>query len=155
MADKPPLLGQVRFGRIIPANGAANDAVQALEGLQIRFEVKRSGANERRRGFYWVMLDVAAEALTDATGFKWDQELLHTELKRRLELGESFKTPSGHTVFKPRSTSNRAMTENERARWTDRCAGVLSHWLNVEVTQLMDEARARNGGVDDGERKAA
>lgn len=156
--DKPPLLGKVSFGRIVPANGAATDAVSALEGMTIRFEVKKSGANERRRGFYFVMLDVAAEALTDATGFKWDQELLHAELKRRLELGESFKTPSGHTVFKPRSTSNRAMTENERARWTDRCAGVLSHWLGVEVTTLMDESRARNGGVgpgDETERKAA
>lgn len=148
MADKPPLLGKVVLGRIVPANGAATEALRACEGLGVRFEIKRSGANERRRGFYWVMLDVAAEALTDATGFHWDQELLHNELKRRLELGDTFTTPSGHTVFKPRSTSNRAMNEAERAHWVDRCASVLSHWLGVEVTELMDEARARNGGID-------
>ncbi len=153
--EKPPLLGKVQFGRIVPANGAANEALRATEGLSIRFEIKRSGANERRRGFYWVMLDVAAEALTDATGDPWDQELLHDEMKRVLKLGQTFKTPSGREVFKKQSTSNRAMPENERARWTDRCANVLSHWLGVEVTALMDEARARNGGQDDERRHAA
>ena len=91
------------------------------------------------------MLDVAAEALTDATGFVWDQELLHGELKRRLDLGQSFTTPSGHRVFKAQSTSNRAMNEPERARWTDRCANVLSHWIGCEITQLMDETRRREG----------
>lgn len=144
MSDSPPLLFAPRFGALHPVNTAAREAVKALTG-ECRVEIKRSGANERRRGFYWVMLDVAAEALTDATGFAWDQELLHNELKRRLELGDTFKTPRGHTVFKPRSTSNRAMTEPERARWTDRCANVLSHWLGCEIAELMDEARRRNG----------
>ncbi len=144
MSDKPPLIFRPEFGRLAPANGAAREAVKALVG-ECRVEIKRSGANERRRGFYWVMLDVAAEALTDATGFVWDQETLHNELKRRLELGETFTTPSGHTVFKPQSTSNRAMTEDERARWTTRCANVLSHWLQCEIKQLMDETRRRNG----------
>lgn len=146
MSEKPPLLGKVQFGRIIPANGPARDALAAAEGLTIRFEVKRSGANERRRGFYWVMLDVAADALTDRTGFKFDPELLHDTLKQRLGLGETFRTPSGHTIFKPQSTSNRAMTEVDRARWTDRCAATLSQWLEVEVSELMDEANARTGG---------
>lgn len=155
MADKPPLLGKVVLGRLVPANGAATDALRACEGLGVRFEIKRSGANERRRGFYWVMLDVAAEALTDATDFHWDQELLHDELKRRLGLGEEFVTPSGHRVFKKRSTSNRAMTEAERARWTDRCGNALSFWLGVEVTELMDEARARNGGIGPGDERQA
>lgn len=145
MSDKPPLLFVPRFGALHPANSAAREAVKALGSLQCRAEIKRSGANERRRGFYWVMLDVAAEALTDVTGFAWDQELLHNELKRRLELGETFTTPSGHKVFKKQSTSNAAMTEPERARWTDRCANVLSHWLKCEVSELMDEARRRNG----------
>jgi len=139
-------LFEVKFGALHPVNSAAREAVKAVTG-QCRVEIKRSGANERRRGFYWVMLDVAADALTDATGFVWDQELLHKELKRRLELGESFTTPSGHKVFKPQSTSNRAMTEPERARWTDRCANVLSHWLQCEISELMNEARRRSGDL--------
>lgn len=145
MSDNPPLLFQARFGALHPVNSAAREAVKALGGLQCRVDMKRSGANEQRRGFYWVMLDVAAEALTDMTGFPWDQELLHGELKRRLELGDTFTTPSGSKVFKARSTSNRAMTEPERARWTDRCANVLSHWIGCEITELMNEARRRNG----------
>lgn len=145
MADKPPLLFRVEFGRLAPVNTAASEAVKAIPAGNVRVEIKRTGSNEARRSFYWVMLDVAAQALTDATGFAWDQELLHNELKRRLELGDTFVTPSGSKVFKPKSTSNRAMTEPERARWVDRCANILSHWLNVPIVDLMDETRRRTG----------
>ena len=151
-SDKPPLLAKVQFGRLVPANGPARDAIKAVEGMDVRFEIKRSGANQRRRGFYWVMLDAAAEALTDRFGTPLDAELLHDTLKRKLKLGEEIALPSGEVIFKPRSTSNRAMPENERARWTDRCVTVLSHWLGCEVTELMDEARRRN---DEPQRKAA
>lgn len=147
MSDAPPLLFAPRFGALHPINSAAREAVKALVG-ECRVEIKRSGANERRRGFYWVMLDVAAEALTDATGSPWDQESLHDELKRKLRLGTPLLNKKGEEVgFKLRSTSNRAMPENERARWTDRCANVLSHWLGCEIKELMDEARRRNGEV--------
>lgn len=145
MSDTPPLLFEARFGSLQPVNSAAREAVKAIPSGPVRIEIKRTRANERRRGFYWIMLDVAADALTDRTGFVWDQELLHNELKRRLELGESYSTPSGHKVFKPQSTSNAAMTEPERARWTDRCANVLSHWLGCEMNELVNEARRRNG----------
>lgn len=154
MTEKPPLLGKVLLGRMVPMNVAASDALKAVAGKTVRFSLHRYGANERRRGFYWTMLNVAAGALTDATGFHWDQELLHNELKRRLELGETYTTPSGHTVFKPQSTSNAAMNETERARWTDRCAALLSSWLGVEMQQLLEESTARNNGVgvnDNGE----
>lgn len=143
MSDKPPLLCEVRFGALHPINSAAREAIKAIPSGPVRIEIKRTRANEARRGFYWTMLDVAAEAMTDSTGFPFDQETLHTELKKRLGLGETFTTPSGHTIFKPRSTSNRAMTEPERARWTDRCANVLSHWLGCEISELMDETRRR------------
>lgn len=144
-ADKPPLLCEVRFGALHPVNTAARDAIKVIPPGPVRIEIKRTRANEARRGFYWVMLDVAAEAMTDTTGFPFDQELLHQTLKQKLGLGQTFTTPSGHTIFKPQSTSNRAMTEPERARWTDRCANVLSHWLGCEITELMDEARCRSG----------
>ena len=141
-ADTPPLIFEKRFGALHPANTYAAEVMKAISG-QCRVEIKKAGANERRRGFYWTMLDVAAEALTDATGDPWDQKLLHDELKRRLNLGIKFTTPSGQEVFKPRSTSNREMQEHERADWTDRCAKVLSQWLQVEIVALMNEARAR------------
>lgn len=146
MADSPPLIGRVRFGTLQASNGPGRDALKACEGMEVRFEIKKSGANQRRRGFYWVMLDVAADALTDATDSPWDAESLHDELKRKLRLGTQLLNKKGEEVgFKPHSTSNRAMTEPERARWTDRCAAVLSHWIGCEVVELMNEARRRNG----------
>ena len=145
MSDKPPILCEIRFGALHPINTTARDAFKAIPAGPVRIEIKRTRANERRRGFYWTMMDVAAEAMTDRTGFPFDQELLHNELKKRLGLGREFTTPSGHKIFKPQSTSNRAMTEPERARWTDRCSHALSHWLGCEITELMDEVRRREG----------
>lgn len=144
-AEKPPLMFEARFGALHPINTAAREAVKAIPTGPVRIEIKRTRANERRRGFYWIMLDVAAEAMTDSTGFPFDQELLHQTIKQKLGLGQTYTTPSGHTIFKAQSTSNRAMTEPERARWTDRCANVLSHWLGCEISELMDEARRRDG----------
>ena len=144
-ADRPPLMFEVRFGALHPINTAARDAVKAIPPGPVRIEIKRTRSNERRRGFYWIMLDVAADAMTDRTGFHFDQETLHDELKKRLGLCDQFTTPSGHTIYKLHSTSNRAMTEPDRARWTDRCANVLSHWLGCEISELMDEARRREG----------
>lgn len=145
MADTAPLLATGRFGSLVPVNDAARNAMKAVNGIQCRIEIKKSGANQRRRAFYWLMLDAAATALTDMTGQPWDSDLLHDELKRRLKLGVEFTTPSGVKVFKARSTSNREMTEPERAHWTDRCAHVLSTWIGCTMNELMDEARRRNG----------
>jgi hypothetical protein len=147
MSEEPLYLFRERLGSLVPINGEAKDALAAMRGKECRARLTGMRANERRRAFYRVMLDVAAEALTDKTGDPWDAELLHDELKRVLKLGLTFKTPSGREVFKKRSTSNKAMTEPERARWTDRCAHVLSHWIGCEITELMNEARARNGGI--------
>lgn len=147
MADTAPLLAVGRFGSLAPVNDAAAQAMKAVNGIQCRIEIKKSGANQQRRAFYWVMLSAAADALTDMTGQPWDSDLLHDELKRRLKLGVAFTTPSGVEVFKPRSTSNRNMTENERAHWTDRCAHVLSTWIGCEINELLDEAKRRNGGI--------
>jgi hypothetical protein len=145
MAETAPLLAMGRFGSLVPVNDAARNAMKAVNGLQCRIEIKKSGANQRRRAFYWVMLGAAAEALTDMTGFAWDSDLLHDELKRRLKLGTTYVTPSGVEVFKPRSTSNRDMTENERAHWTDRCAHVLSVWIGCTIDDLLAEAKRRTG----------
>ncbi len=145
MSDTAPLLAVGRFGSLVPVNDAARDAIKAVNGIQCRIEIKKSGANQKRRAFYWVMLSAAADALTDMTGQPWDSDLLHSELKQRLKLGVTFTTPSGVEVFKPRSTGNRDMTENERAHWTNRCAHVLSTWIGCSIDDLLSEAKRRNG----------
>lgn len=143
MAEQAPLLFQRRFNTLIPANQAAENALKAVEG-RCQVVLKKYGANERRRGLYWALLGVGAEALTDATDFPFDANLLHETLKRKLGLGETYTTPSGDTIFKPRSTSNRAMTEQERSQWTDRCIAVLSQWIGCDPKDLLREATERN-----------
>lgn len=143
-ADKPPLIFAKHLGALRPVNRAALEAMNGLEpGKHIKVKVTSMTRNQRRRGFYWVMLTVAAEVLADRTSDPWDAELLHLELKKVLKLGVTFTTPSGREVFKPRSTSDAKMPELERARWTDRCATTLSHWIGVPIADLMDEVRSR------------
>lgn len=149
MSDTPPLFVVKAFGNVFkPANAAADAAMRAIkDGTQVKMKITRITANQRRRSFYWVMLHVAAQALKDKTDRPWDAELLHDTLKETLRLGEMWETPSGKVIFKPRSTSDRAMSEPERARWTDRCAETLSTWLQIPVTTLMDEARRQDTGL--------
>lgn len=142
MSEKPILIFEKRFGSLHPVNPAAEDAIKAIDS-RCRVEIKRYGANERRRALYWVMLGVASRALTDASGIPFDEETLHDDLRRSLKFGEEYVTPSGRVIFKPRSTSNREMSEIERARWFDRCAHVLSTWLGVEIDELIRESRER------------
>lgn len=138
----PLIFEKTGIGTLRPVNGAATEAMKALAG---RCTVKLGGMrrNQRRRAFYWVMLDVAAEVLRDKTGRPWDAELLHDTLKEALGLGEQWQTPSGRVVFKAQSTSDRAMNEVERTHWLERCKAALSQWCEVEVDDLMAEAKSR------------
>ncbi len=144
-ADSPPLFFTKVLGSLRPSNPAAHEALKAITGT-VKVKITKATANQRRRGFYWVALAVAAEVLADKTGDPWDAELLHKELKIVLKLGETFTTPSGREVFKPASTADAKMSEPERARWTDRCMNVLSVWTGVPVQTLLDEAKGREHG---------
>lgn len=151
-ANKPPLIFAKHMGALRPVNRAAIDMLNALEpGKHVKAKITSMTRNQRRRGFYWVMLTVAAEVLSDRTNDPWDAELLHLELKKVLKLGVTFTTPSGREVFKPASTADGNMGEAERAHWTNRCANVLSHWVGVPIHDLMDEVRSRaaSEGVSD------
>ena len=55
MADTEPLLFKASLGALRPANGAAEEAVRAVEGT-VRIEIKRTRGNVRRLAWYWVML---------------------------------------------------------------------------------------------------
>ena len=146
--DKAPFVFAKHRGALYPVNHAAKDLMTSIrDGTQVNVKVTRMTANQKRRAFYFVMLHVAAEKLKDATERPWDAELLHDTLKETLRLGETWETPSGKKIFKKRSTSDRAMSEPDRARWTDRCAETLSTWLQVPMKDLMDEARRQHGAI--------
>ncbi len=143
MSDDAPLIFErTGIGTLRPVNGAAVTAVRGITG-RVKAKLTGMNRNQRRRAFYWVMLDVAAEVLTDKTGNPWDAELLHGTLKEALDLGDTWTTPSGRKVFKPRSTSDKAMNEVERTQWLERCKRALSIWCEVPVDDLMAEAKAR------------
>lgn len=148
MADTAPIICEQVFGTLRPANAYSAEALKAIQGKCV-VKVTRMTRNQKRRAWYWIMLDVVAEQLADSTGTPWDAETLHDDLRQRLKLGTTLLTPGGREVFKPTSTSDRAMSEIERARWTDRVATYLSRQVGVEVHQLIDEVRSRGGGDPD------
>lgn len=154
MADQPPLIFEKVLGSLRPVNEAARDAMKAMDG-RVVVKVTKLTRNQRRRGFYWTLLGVVAELLTDQTGTPWDANTLHDDLRERLGLGEYLKTPTGRKVFKPLSTSDRSMNEIDRARWTDRVVNYLSQATNIEARALMDEVRQRGGDMDEAPRRAA
>lgn len=145
MREEPPLIFEKVLGTLRPANGAAADALNAIQG-RVVVKFTKMNRNQRRRAWYWVMLDVVAEVLTESTGTPWDAECLHDDVRQILGLGEWLESPSGRRKFKPRSTSDRSMSEVERARWTDRVATYFSRQIGVEMHTLIEEVRSRGGG---------
>ena len=143
MTETAPLLFAKRLGSLRPVNGSAKRALDALDDKPVTIKITRSNRNQRRRALYWVMLDVASDALTDATGTFFDADMLHDILRDKLGLVDEVILPSGDVYLKRKSTSDRAMNEVERAAWMDRCSKVLSHWLHVEIDQLMEETRRK------------
>jgi len=140
-AEAAPLLFAKRLGSLRPVNGSAKRALDALDDGTVTIKITKANRNQRRRAVYWIMLDVAADALTDATGTFFDADMLHDILRDKLGLVDEVTLPSGDIYLKRKSTSDRAMSEPDRAAWMDRCAKVLSHWLHVEIDQLMEETR--------------
>ena len=147
MTDSAPLIAEQVLGSLRPVNKAAQDAFKAVNGRCV-VKLTKMTRNQRRRGFYFTLLDVVSEVLRDRTNTPWDAETLHDELRKILRLydGPPLKTPSGREVFKLKSTSDRSMTEAERAHWTDRVVAYCEHLTGVEAKTLIDEVRARGGG---------
>jgi hypothetical protein len=148
VAETAPLFFRPVLGALRPANKPAEEALKAVSGV-VTVKLGKVTRNQRRRGYYWVLLSVAAEVLQDRDGQPWDAELLHDELKRALKLGVTLKTRSGREVFKPQSTSDAKMSEPERARWLDRVSNALSQWTEVPAADLMREARDRDAQLGD------
>lgn len=146
-AERPPLFFVKSLGSLRPANKYAEAALKAIDGT-VRVRITKMNRNQRRRALYWVILDCAAEALHDRHDITMDAELLHDLLKQKLGLGEWIVLPSGDRIFKPQSTSDRAMDEVARTAWLERASACLAHWIGVPMATLLDEARGRHGGDD-------
>jgi hypothetical protein len=140
MADQPPLIFTRRLGMLAPANRAAEEALQAIDG-QVRVRITRTRGNTARNALYWATLGVAAPMLEEkAPGLT--VELLHKVLKDRAGLVRLVTLPSGETVKDYESISFAKMTEVDRTKFIDWSLKTLSSWLGCDVSELRHEAEA-------------
>lgn len=139
MADKAPLLFDVRLGMLKPANRAAEEAMREIKG-RVRVEIKGGTANQRRRGLYWSVAALVVPLLNEAHSLTLDEDDLHDITRDKLKLYDEIRLPSGEVHRKRRSTKNRAMNEAERAEYTDKALALWSTWTGVDVTTLREEA---------------
>ena len=139
MSDKAPLYFEARLGMLKPACRAAEEAMREVKG-RVRVEIKGGVANQRRRGLYWVCAAIVVELLNNAHSLTLDEQDLHDLTRDKLRMFDEISLPSGDTLRKRHSTSNRAMNEHERAAFTDRALSLWSTWTGVDVTTLRTEA---------------
>jgi len=141
MSDKPPLVFTSHLGMLRPANAAAQTAMQDVKG-RVVVTIKGGVANQRRRGLYWAVAGLVVPLLNDRFGMTLDEQDLHDITRQKLRLYDEIPLPSGDVHRKLKSTSDRAMSEPERAEFTDRALRLWSTWSGVDVTTLTDEVRA-------------
>lgn len=141
MAERAPLLFNVRLGGLFPANSAAEAAMREIKG-RVRCEITGGKGNQRRRGLYWSVVALVVPLLNDAYGLTLDDDDLHDITRDKLKLVDEIVLPSGEIHRKRRSTKNRAMNEADRADYTDRALALWSTWTGVDVTTLRNEAEA-------------
>lgn len=138
MSDLAPLIFEPRLGMLSPVNPAARDAVQALEG-RCTVKLTRTAGNQRRRGLYWIVTGIVADLLNDAHGLTLTDDDLHDIIRKKLRMYDEITLPSGDKYRKLKSTKNRAMTEPERAAFTDKAFKVYALWTRVDVETLRRE----------------
>lgn len=134
-----PLIFAVRGRSLAPANAGAEELLKALTtGDLLGVRVAMRGRNAARHRFYWKLLSICAEALSDADqGPAMDADTLHVEIKRALGMGDVVTLRNGEKVFQPRSTSFGRMSEADFIAYLNRVTGLLSRWLHVPPEDLM------------------
>lgn len=138
-SDKAPLLFEAHLGMLRPANAAAENAMRDVRG-RVRVEMNGGVANQKRRSLYWSVIALCVPLLNDKHCLTLDDQDLHDILREKLRLYDEHVLPSGEVHRKLRSTSNRAMSEHDRAKFTDDALRILGTWLGVDPTTLRNEA---------------
>jgi hypothetical protein len=140
MSNKPPLLFERRLGGLFPANLAATEALQAIQG-RVKVDIRQTRGNVRRNGLYWACLGIAAPMLSEKIeGEALTVQMLHNILKDRAGKVRLITLPSGDVLKDYDSISFAKMTENERSEFITWSIATLSKWLGVDVTTLRQEA---------------
>ena len=139
MTDRAPLFFVKKLNALWPANAAA---VTALSGVEGRVTVKISGGrrNQRRRSLYWVLVALVTPILNDMHSLALTDEDIHDIMRDRFQMFDEIILPSGEVHKKRWSTSDRAMSEADRALYLEKCLTVWSKWIGVDVKTLRNEA---------------
>lgn len=138
--SKPPLTFDVRLGGLFPANRNAEEAMKEIHG---RVSVKITGgkANQRRRGLYYVLLEIVTPILNDMHNLTLTDDDLHDIMRDKLGMFDEVTLPSGDVHRKRWSTSNRAMSEADRADYLNKCISIWSTWTGIDPTTLTAEGQ--------------
>lgn len=139
MSDNPPLIFEPHLGMLRPVNRAAQEALRETQG-RVTVTMRGGRANQRRRGLYWLVAALVVPLLNDRHGMTLDEADLHDITRDKLRMYDEIALPSGDTLKKRHSTSNRAMCEADRAAFTDKALALWSTWTGVEVVTLRAEA---------------
>lgn len=138
MADRAPLIFEARLGGLFPANAKAEEAMKETRG-RVAVTIKGGAANQRRRSLYWAVAALVVPLLNDAYQLTLNEDDLHDITRTKLGFFDAYQLPSGDTFRKLRSTSNRAMSEAERADYTTKALQLWSVWCGVPVETLRNE----------------
>ena len=139
--DEAPLIFAAKLGGLFPVNPAAKEAMQGIDG-QCVIKITRANRNQRRRSLYWIVCGIVSGLLNDLHNLTLTDNDLHDITRRKLQVFNKIELPSGEEYIKLRSTSDRAMTEPERAAYTTKAFAMWSQWIGVPVETLTREAEA-------------
>lgn len=139
MAEQAPLIFERRLNMLSPVNPAAREAVSAIEG-RCAVKITRANRNQGRRAVYWIVTGIVAGLLNDAHDLTLTDNDLHDIIRKKLGYFTEHTLPSGEVFVKLKSTSDKAMTEPERAEFTTKALHVYSLWTGVPAEDLRREA---------------
>lgn len=144
MKDEEPLLGRVDLGALRPVTEAAADALRALPpGTIVRFTIVKTTGNVKRLAWYWVMLKIAVENLTDRFDGPVNAKMMHSWLKARFGLSKPVRSKkTGEIIgYDEGSIAFHSMPENERAPYIEGAVNFLAEQLGTDPSTLRDEAQ--------------
>ncbi len=144
MTDTEPLLCRVELGMLRPMSGAAEDAIRALKaGSIVRIEIKQTRGNYRRLAWYWVMLKLAVENLSDRFDGPVNSKMMHSWLKARFGLSKPVRSKkTGEIIgYDEGSISFHSMPENERAAFIESAVNLLADQLGTDPSTLREESQ--------------
>lgn len=140
MTDKAPLYFTARLGGLFPANRAAEEAIKEVTGT-VRVTMTGGKGNQRRRGLYWVTVGLVVPILNDLHQMTLTEDDLHDIMRDKFRMFDETTLPSGEVHRKRWSTSDRAMSEPDRAEYLNKCLSVWSTWTGIDVSTLREESQ--------------